>query len=324
MIRPARSSAALLAALLVGAHAPVGGQSIALSVGRYFSGSGMMFYRASLGGASIGGLGWETYGTLATGPENLTGRLLGVGGDLVVGRGGRAGPYGMGGIAIGVGTGDHRTFWSSWSAGLGYQVIGLGPIGLQLEGRYRWLTDGRRTGVELSVRLGGNLESSHRSTAPPPVSSKPPSESEPLVSSATTERDFRAIGSRAASVVHVAIEVMGTPYRWGGSSGEGFDCSGLIQFAYRQQGIELPRSASAQASAGQSVDRELAKLQAGDILTFSNSGGPVTHVGLYVGGGEFIHSATGGVQRSRLQADDPYGRWWWNRWVGVRRVLQGE
>jgi cell wall-associated NlpC family hydrolase len=60
----------------------------------------------------------------------------------------------------------------------------------------------------------------------------------------------------------------------------------------------------------------------GDLLTFSNRGGPVTHVGLYIGERRFIHSATRGVQVSLLSQDDPYGRWWYVRWVGVRRIVE--
>jgi cell wall-associated NlpC family hydrolase len=68
------------------------------------------------------------------------------------------------------------------------------------------------------------------------------------------------------------------------------------------------------------VDKQLDALLPGDILTFSNNGGRVTHVGLYLGDGRFIHSASDGVQISLLSPDDVYGRWWWRRWVGARRV----
>ena len=70
------------------------------------------------------------------------------------------------------------------------------------------------------------------------------------------------------------------------------------------------------------IGKKLDDLRPGDILSFSTRGGPVTHVGLYVGGGQFIHSASRGVQLSRLSADDPYGRWWYKRRVGVRRILE--
>ena len=69
------------------------------------------------------------------------------------------------------------------------------------------------------------------------------------------------------------------------------------------------------------MDRRIDALRAGDILTFSTTGDGVTHVGLYVGDGRFVHSATRGVQLSALSPDDPYGKWWWSRWVGARRVV---
>jgi cell wall-associated NlpC family hydrolase len=124
------------------------------------------------------------------------------------------------------------------------------------------------------------------------------------------------------AVVQTATQVMGTPYRWGGTGEDGFDCSGLIQYAYGEHGISLPRRSVDQAQSGQPVERVIEELRAGDILTFSTREGPVTHVGLYVGDGQFIHSASRGVQLSRLSADDPYGSWWWERWVGARRIVE--
>ena len=128
----------------------------------------------------------------------------------------------------------------------------------------------------------------------------------------------------ADSIIATATDAMGRPYTFGGTGtdGEGFDCSGLIQYAYGKHGIELPRRSTDQAREGRKIDRELKLLAKADILTFSNRGGRVTHVGLYIGGGRFIHSATRGVQVSMLSAEDPYGRWWYKRWVGVRRIVR--
>jgi cell wall-associated NlpC family hydrolase len=125
------------------------------------------------------------------------------------------------------------------------------------------------------------------------------------------------------AVIASARRAMGRPYSWGGTGedGGGFDCSGLIQHAYGQHGIALPRTSAEQAKEGKAVARKLGALAAGDLLTFSNRGGPVSHVGLYIGEGRFIHSASRGVQISVLSDDDPYGRWWFKRWVGVRRII---
>ena len=89
-----------------------------------------------------------------------------------------------------------------------------------------------------------------------------------------------------------------------------------------QHGIALPRTSREQANEGRAISRKPGSLRPGDLLTFSNTGGRVTHVGLYVGDGRFIHSASRGVQVSLLNGEDPYGRWWYKRWVGVRRILQ--
>jgi peptidoglycan DL-endopeptidase LytE len=127
----------------------------------------------------------------------------------------------------------------------------------------------------------------------------------------------------ADSVVATATEMMGRRYQFGGTGedGEGFDCSGLIQYAYGRHGVALPRRSSDQALAGSEIAKDPKSLRPGDLLTFSSSGGPITHVALYIGNGQFIHSASGGVQISLLSADDPYGRWWYQRWIGARRIL---
>ena len=77
----------------------------------------------------------------------------------------------------------------------------------------------------------------------------------------------------AMAVVETALGAMGTPHSWGGSSSNGFDCSGLIQYAYRAHGIALPRTSADQARQGTAVERELAVLAPGDILTFSSGAG---------------------------------------------------
>ena len=124
----------------------------------------------------------------------------------------------------------------------------------------------------------------------------------------------------AVSVVEKALEAMGTPYRWGGSDANGYDCSGLIQWAYGEHGIVLPRTSRDQARTGTAQDPSITVLLPGDILTFPQGSG-VSHVGLYVGDGQFIHSSSAGVRLSSLVDDDADSRWWQRRWVGVRRIL---
>jgi peptidoglycan DL-endopeptidase CwlO len=101
--------------------------------------------------------------------------------------------------------------------------------------------------------------------------------------------------TRAArsEVVAIAKRYLGAPYRWGASGPNSFDCSGFTSFVYRQVGVSLPHSSRAQYGSGQKVPR--GSLQPGDLVFF---GSPIHHVGIYVGGGQYIHSPrTGDVVR---------------------------
>lgn len=121
------------------------------------------------------------------------------------------------------------------------------------------------------------------------------------------------------AVAHTALTALGAPYRWGATGrGGAFDCSGLIWRAYARHGVTVPRVSWEQARAGVPIRRALDALQPGDLLTFSRvPGGPVEHVGLYVGAGRFVHSSggDGAVVVTSLAPG-----WWWRRWVGARRV----
>lgn len=137
----------------------------------------------------------------------------------------------------------------------------------------------------------------------------------PEVTPAAPEDDEVAL---ALAVVERAFQAIGTPYEWGGTDANGFDCSGLIRFAYGEFGIELPRISRDQLRMGSPVDPRVGALQPGDILGFSAVvGGEATHVGLYVGDGEFIHSSTGGVRVSDLR--EPY---WQQHFVKARRMVR--
>lgn len=93
-----------------------------------------------------------------------------------------------------------------------------------------------------------------------------------------------------ASVVQAALTQVGTPYVWGGAAPGGFDCSGLVLWAYKQAGIALPHSSQALAHGGQPV--ALSDLQPGDVLTFYSD---ASHAGIYIGEGMMVHSSTYGV-----------------------------
>ena len=125
---------------------------------------------------------------------------------------------------------------------------------------------------------------------------------------------------QANAVLMRAISLVGTPYLWGGNTPEsGFDCSGLVNYVFRDMlNLRLPRT-SRELSALSAPSIESAALATGDLVFFA-TGGTVTHVGIYVGDGRFIHAPrTGGtVRMERLD-----GRYWQTRYAGARRVLAG-
>jgi peptidoglycan DL-endopeptidase CwlO len=101
-------------------------------------------------------------------------------------------------------------------------------------------------------------------------------------------------GGRYSSVVGIAMRYLGTPYVYGGASPSGFDCSGLVMYAYAQVGVSLPHNTVAQWGYSNSVSVSRSQLQPGDLVFFYGLG----HVGIYVGGGNFIHAPhTGSVVR---------------------------
>jgi cell wall-associated NlpC family hydrolase len=136
---------------------------------------------------------------------------------------------------------------------------------------------------------------------------EPPDHAEAIATQDAPE--YVRLGERAA---RIALQAVGVPYRWGGESpASGFDCSGLVRWAYGRVGIDLPHSSYALWASGRPVER--ARVEAGDVLVFSGIG----HVGLYLGRGRMVHAPHSGktVEVVGL-ASSNYG----SRLVGVRRV----
>ena len=111
-------------------------------------------------------------------------------------------------------------------------------------------------------------------------------------------------------VVGIAMRYLGTPYVWGGASPAGFDCSGFVMYVFAQVGVSLPHNAAAQYGHGMPVSRD--QLQPGDLVFFNGLG----HNGIYIGGGQFIHSPHTGdvVKISSITG------WYASTWVGARRL----
>ncbi len=121
-------------------------------------------------------------------------------------------------------------------------------------------------------------------------------------------------GSRSG-LISYAYDFIGKPYVWGASGPRSFDCSGFTKHVYRAFGVNLPHYTGSQIGKGSSVSRK--NLKQGDLVFF-NTDGPVSHVGIYIGAGEFIHASSG----SRKVTVSNLGQSYYNsRYAGARRIF---
>ena len=130
-------------------------------------------------------------------------------------------------------------------------------------------------------------------------------------------RPATAAPGRINTVLQRALALLGTPYRWGGTSPDnGFDCSGLVGYVFRNAlGIELPRVSREMAKSGQLVSDRTA-LAEGDLVFFGRRG-RVDHVGIYLGEGRFVHAPSTGKDVMVSSLDTGY---WGNKFMSARRV----
>ena len=127
------------------------------------------------------------------------------------------------------------------------------------------------------------------------------------------------VSSKASELVVSAMGALGVPYRRGGSSFDGFDCSGFVRAMVEQTaGLILPRKAEQQAAATQKIDKK--DLQPGDLVFFNTMRRAFSHVGIYLGDGKFIHSPKPGAEVRVEDMGQPY---WTRRFDGARRVQDG-
>lgn len=129
----------------------------------------------------------------------------------------------------------------------------------------------------------------------------------------------KRLSEHASDLVINALGFLGVPYKYGGDSVEsgGFDCSGFVRAVYEQSiGQVLPRETREQAAATQIIDRQ--DLTPGDLVFFNTMKRAFSHVGIYVGGGKFIHAPRAG---SNIRLDDMRENYWQQRFDGARRVI---
>lgn len=138
------------------------------------------------------------------------------------------------------------------------------------------------------------------------------------VAVAVADTDEAPKEGRIKGMLKRGLALLGTPYRWGGSTPEsGFDCSGLVGYVFRNTlGIELPRISREMANVGELIsDRDA--LAEGDLVFFSRKGGRVDHVGIYLGNGQFLHSPRTGKDVEVASLTSGY---WSQRFLKARRV----
>lgn len=118
-----------------------------------------------------------------------------------------------------------------------------------------------------------------------------------------------------ARMLNIAMRFGGVPYVWGGETPAGFDCSGFVQYVFRQIGVNLPRTADVQYELGRKVLQS--ELQPGDLVFFETYEPGASHDGIYVGEGKFI-AANSGTGVAVVSLGDPY---WSSRYLGARRLF---
>jgi cell wall-associated NlpC family hydrolase len=123
-------------------------------------------------------------------------------------------------------------------------------------------------------------------------------------------------GPGGYEVTGTALGLRGRPYRDGGADPSGFDCSGFVNYVFGQNGIAVPRTVAEQYRAGRPVTGQ--QLEAGDLVFFSTVSSGASHVGIAIGGDEFVHAPSG---RGEVRVERMSAPYWSTRFVGARRVL---
>lgn len=120
------------------------------------------------------------------------------------------------------------------------------------------------------------------------------------------------------AIVDIAKSFLGTRYVYGGTTPRGFDCSGFTQYVYRIAGVNLPRTASDQSKVGVAVDKS--NLMPGDLVFFQTVTNGISHVGIYIGNGNFIHASSG--SKHKVTITSLSSSYYINRYRGAVRIMK--
>ena len=145
-------------------------------------------------------------------------------------------------------------------------------------------------------------------TAPPPAATPSAADrSAPVVPNRGNADGYALSGT--------ALALRGAPYRDGGIDPSGFDCSGFVRYVYEQHGVEVPRQVRDQFRVGKDVDRE--DLEPGDLVFFSTIAPGASHVGIVIGGDQFVHAPS---ERGVVRVESLSAQYWASRYIGAKRV----
>ncbi len=163
-------------------------------------------------------------------------------------------------------------------------------------------------------KLFSNMSSTGSSNAATPPVSINKIAGLPDTSTGTASAQATATGN---ALITTAKKYMGVPYVWGGTTTEGFDCSGFTQYVMKQNGITIPRTAAEQYATGTPVDKS--QLRVGDLVFFTTYKEGASHVGFYMGDGKFIHASSANEQVTISNLGDTY---YVEHYIGARRYIQ--
>jgi cell wall-associated NlpC family hydrolase len=145
-------------------------------------------------------------------------------------------------------------------------------------------------------------------TAPPPgATPSAPDRSAPVVPNRGNADGYALSGT--------ALALRGAPYRDGGIDPSGFDCSGFVRYVYYQHGVQVPRQVRDQFRVGKDVDRD--DLEPGDLVFFSTIAPGASHVGIVIGGDQFVHAPS---ERGVVRVESLSAQYWASRYIGAKRV----
>ncbi|SMC86761.1 C40 family peptidase [Sporomusa malonica] len=164
--------------------------------------------------------------------------------------------------------------------------------------------------ILLALVLGKFLGSSDTSSSANNISSV-------LGAAVSPKTSNNATDTKGAAIVKSAQKYMGVPYVWGGTTPDGWDCSGYTQYVMKENGISIPRTAAEQFSKGIAVEK--ANLQVGDMVFFTTYKPGASHVGFYMGDGKFIHASSAAKEVAINSLSEDY---YTQRYIGARRYIQ--